>query len=189
MENSIYSTLRHCMSTDVKPQHSTCPDGRMSWCFYKRAVARNEKIPKHKQKMKTYLRQDVVTQILPIYQRIVTPELLQKCKGETQNSNESLHSVIWSELPKTKFFSLKRMEYSIYRCVVKFNHGAVALAKAIGDASWTPSIERDKKRKRKSVKTEEKKKEEKEKKIRKIQEEEEKIAAEGETYGAGIAPV
>ncbi|MPC75603.1 hypothetical protein E2C01_069993 [Portunus trituberculatus] len=58
---------------------------------------------------------------------------------------------------------------------------------AIGDASWTPSIERDKKRRRKSVKTEEKKKEEKEKKIRKIQEE--KIIAEGETYGAGIAPV
>ena len=134
------------------------------------------------QKMKTYLRPNVVSQILPIYQRIVTPELLEKCKGDTQNSNESLHNVIWSELPKTKFFTLKRMEYSIYRSVVKFNHGTVALAKATGDASWTPSIQKDKKRRRKSVKTEEKKKEEKERKIRKIQEEEEKRAEEGETW-------
>lgn len=128
MKNSIYATLKHCMSTDLNPQHKKCPDGRLSWCFYKRAIARNLKIPKHKEKMTTYLRPYVVAKILPIYQRIVTPELLDKCKGETQNSNESLHSVIWNELPKTKFFTLKRMIYGIYRCVVQFNHGAFALS-------------------------------------------------------------
>ena len=36
---------------------------------------------------------------------------------------------------------------------------------------------------------EEKKEEARGKKIRRVQEEEEKIAAEGETYGPGIAPV
>lgn len=41
INNSIYDALKHCMSTDAKPQHNQCPDGRLSWCFYKRAVARN----------------------------------------------------------------------------------------------------------------------------------------------------
>lgn len=56
--------------------------------------------------------------------------------------------------------------YSIYRCVVQFNHGAFALSKAIGDPSWMPSIHRDRKRKLRSVKVEGMKKEIQEKKIR-----------------------
>ena len=139
--------------------------------------------------MTTYLRPDVVKAILPAYQRVATSELLEKCKNETQNANESLHNVIWSNLPKTKFFSLRRMMYSIYRSVVKFNHGASTLAKATGDTCLAPSDFRDKKRVQSSIKRIRQKEEIRERKIRKIQEEEEKIEAEGDTYGAGIAPV
>ena len=105
MKKSIYATLKHCMSSGATLHHGQCPDGRRSGCFYKRAIATNQKILKHTKKMKTYLRPAVVSQILPTYQRIVTPELLEKCKGETQNSNECLYSVIWNELPKTFFHS------------------------------------------------------------------------------------
>ena len=47
----------------------------------------------------------------------------------------------------------------------------------------------DRKRVRKSLCSIEKKEERRMRKIRKIHEEEEKIAAEGESYGAGIAPL
>ncbi|XP_076045422.1 uncharacterized protein LOC143027775 isoform X1 [Oratosquilla oratoria] len=117
--------------------------------------------------MKTYLREDVVAKILPIYQRIATSELLEKCKGDTQNSNESLHSVIWNELPKTKFFSLQRMMYGVYRSVITFNHGATALATAMEDSSLKARQQIDRKRLRSSIRSSEKKEEEKEKKIRK----------------------
>ena len=70
-----------------------------------------------------------------------------------------------------------------------FNHGSAALSKALGDSSLMASIRADTRRKRGSIWAEEKKKEVKEKKIKKIQEEEDKKEAEGETYGAGIAPV
>lgn len=109
--------------------------------------------------MEVWRRADVVKKILPIYQRIATPELLEKCKGETKNANESLHKAIWSGIPKTRFFSLRIMEYSIYRDVVKFNHGTTALVTATGDAFLVPSHLSDRKRESTSVRLHEKKEE------------------------------
>lgn len=34
MKRNIYATLRHCSSSDNMPQHSSCPVGSTSWCFY-----------------------------------------------------------------------------------------------------------------------------------------------------------
>ncbi|KAK3881002.1 hypothetical protein Pcinc_014551 [Petrolisthes cinctipes] len=132
MKNAIFATLKHCKSTDIHPQHSSCPNGEQSWCFYKRAIANNQPIPSHKKKMHTYLKEGVVAKIMPVYMRLANSQLLEKCKGDTQNNNESLHNVIWSMLPKTKFFCLRRMTYGVYRAVVRFNHGQLAAEAAEG---------------------------------------------------------
>ena len=135
MKRAIFATLKHCTSTDSHPQHSGCPDGENSWCFYKKAIANDQTIPSHKDKMTTYLAESVVHQIMPTYQRLSSTELLEKCQVDTQNSYESLHSVIWNELPKTKFFCLRQrqMRYGIYHAVMKFNHGLLAVEKATGE--------------------------------------------------------
>ncbi|GFU72831.1 uncharacterized protein TNCV_2782961 [Trichonephila clavipes] len=39
MKKAIYATLHHSISTDQKPQHSKCPIGADSWCFYHSAKA------------------------------------------------------------------------------------------------------------------------------------------------------
>jgi hypothetical protein len=39
MQKQIMATLYHCSSTDKKHNHSLCPQGKQSWCFYKKAVA------------------------------------------------------------------------------------------------------------------------------------------------------
>ena len=192
MKKRIYATLRHCMSTDKKPQHIHCPDGETSWCFYKRAIADGRPIPPHKKKMSTYLREPVVAKMMPVYMGLLTDELLGKCKGETQNSNESLHNVIWKELPKIRFFCLRRMEYGIYRGVTKFNLGAATMGRVLGDTgSIAVAIRKktDRKRLYDAMTASGKKGEQKRRKIKKVREEEEKIAAEGETYGPGIAPL
>ncbi|GFY04406.1 uncharacterized protein TNCV_4414941 [Trichonephila clavipes] len=42
MKTAIYATLLHSISTDAKPQHSKCPAGENSWCFYQSAIANEE---------------------------------------------------------------------------------------------------------------------------------------------------
>ncbi|GFU39371.1 uncharacterized protein TNCV_1716441 [Trichonephila clavipes] len=48
MKTAIYATLLHRISTDAKPQHSKCPAGENSWCFYQSAIANGEKPNNHK---------------------------------------------------------------------------------------------------------------------------------------------
>ncbi|GFV12997.1 uncharacterized protein TNCV_3175321 [Trichonephila clavipes] len=100
MKTAIYASLMHCSSTDKKPMHGKCPEGESSWCFYKRAIAKCETPGSHSS-MKTYLSPQVVEKIMPVYQRLASDTILERCvAGKTQNSNESLHSCIWRKCPK-----------------------------------------------------------------------------------------
>lgn len=103
MKSAIYATLLHCSSSDKAPKHSKCPKGTESWCFYQRAIALKKTPALHKC-MKTKLSDEVVSKILPVYQRLASTELLSRClSGKTQNANESVHSVIWKNCPKETF--------------------------------------------------------------------------------------
>ncbi|GFV28745.1 uncharacterized protein TNCV_3986951 [Trichonephila clavipes] len=83
MKTSILATLFHCMSTDAKPMHSKCPEGKLSWCFYNRAKTDNKVSDSHKS-MKTKLPEEVVAKIIPVYQRLATKEILLRCvSGKT----------------------------------------------------------------------------------------------------------
>ncbi|GFU42694.1 uncharacterized protein TNCV_3138971 [Trichonephila clavipes] len=105
------------MSTDAKPMHSKCPDGKLSWCFYNRAKADN-KVPGSHKSMKTKLSEAVVAKIMPVYQRLASNEILLRCvSGKTQNANESLHSCIWRKCPKDVFVSKKRIDLAVTAAV------------------------------------------------------------------------
>ncbi|GFV39190.1 uncharacterized protein TNCV_1157751 [Trichonephila clavipes] len=120
MKASIFATLFHCMSTDAKPMHSKCPDGKLSWCFYNRAKADN-KVPGGHKSMKTKLPEEVVVKIMPVYQRLASNEILLRCvSGKTQNANESLHSCIWRKCPKDVFVSKKRIDLAVTAAVSEF---------------------------------------------------------------------
>ncbi|GFW45679.1 uncharacterized protein TNCV_3246161 [Trichonephila clavipes] len=70
MKSAILASLFHCSSTDKTPKHSKCPTGSTSWCFYQRALAKNENPMSHSL-MKTKLSEQVLEKILPVYQRLV----------------------------------------------------------------------------------------------------------------------
>ncbi|GFW12311.1 uncharacterized protein TNCV_2489551 [Trichonephila clavipes] len=96
MKTAIYATLFHSISTDQKPQHFKCPTGKDSWCFFQAALARGEVPGPHVKHVKTPLKETHLAKIMPIYQRLASNELLQRCiRCVTQNANESLHSIIW----------------------------------------------------------------------------------------------
>ncbi|GFT21823.1 hypothetical protein TNCV_3179341 [Trichonephila clavipes] len=64
--------------------------------------------------MRTYLSPQVVDKIMPVYQRLASDTILERCvAGKTQNSNESLHSCIWRKCPKEETcVALRRNEWN-----------------------------------------------------------------------------
>lgn len=193
MKTAIFASLHHCMSSDNKPQHQKCPFGKNSWCFYNKAVALGTKIPEHS-KMKTTLSENVVAKVLPVYQRLACSELLEKCSsGKTQNSNESLHSVIWKFCSKDVFTSKNRLEIAAVSAVSRFNMGceaSLSLTKAeiIRGPSVSIAKKRDQRRLTQSVyrQTSHYKNSRKSKKSKKNDQEKKQTKKEGASYGAGL---
>ena len=124
MKTAILATLYHCSSTDDKPQHTKCPALPDSWCFYNRAIALGKQTGSHTKNVHTPLSIQVLTKIIPVYQRLASNALLERClEGRTQNFNESLHSMIWNRCPKHKSASKRKVEIAVASAVTEFNFG------------------------------------------------------------------
>ncbi|GFW02976.1 uncharacterized protein TNCV_155961 [Trichonephila clavipes] len=120
MKTAIYATLFHSISTDQKPQHFKCPTGKDSWCFFQAALARGEVPGPHVKHVKIPLKEAHLAKIMPIYQRLASSELLQRCIScVTQNAKESLHSIIWGKCSKETSATLRRVTIA----VCEFNFG------------------------------------------------------------------
>ena len=125
MKKAILASLYHSVSTDNKPQHMYCPVGPESWCFYQKAIA-NDKTPgSHDENVGTPLKEEYLKKLLPIYERLSADDLLKRCIGcKTQNSNESLHSMIWQRCSKEKFVGKDTVEVAAILAICEFNFGA-----------------------------------------------------------------
>ena len=72
--------------------------------------------------------QSVCCKLKPIYARLGSRELLEKCVcGYTQNANESLHSTVWKFCPKELFLGKSNAEIACALAVCNFNDGASSL--------------------------------------------------------------
>ena len=124
MKEAIYASLYHCASTDQSPQHSHCPTGESSWCFYQSVLAKNIEPGTHASNVKTPINQLCFEKILPLYARLTDKSLLKRCtRCLTQNANESLHSVIWNRCPKETYVSAKRVKLAAAIIVCEYNVG------------------------------------------------------------------
>ena len=128
MRKGIWASLFHCVSTDESPQHDRCPTGPDSWCFYQKAVASGSEIPSHSTKVTHPLTASVVQEMIPVYERMSDTNLLKRMeKGKTQNTNECLHSVIWSRCPKTVFIG----KHKLHGAIASFNEGSSHLSQVM----------------------------------------------------------
>ncbi|GFW15752.1 uncharacterized protein TNCV_3582501 [Trichonephila clavipes] len=143
MKTAIYATLLHSISTDAKPQHSKCPAGENSWCFYQSAIANGEKPNNHKLNVGTPINEKFLTKILPIYQRLASNELLERCiRCGTQNANESLHSMIWAKCPKEIFVNKRRVKRAVTEAVCEYNKGGSnSPAREFRATKWSTEID------------------------------------------------
>jgi hypothetical protein len=63
-----------------------------------------------------------VAKIIPIYQRLVADNLLERClQGRTQN--ECFHGLIWCKCPQEAHFSKRRVEQAASEAVCEHNTG------------------------------------------------------------------
>lgn len=132
MQKAIWATLYHCASTDAKPHHTRCPAGTESWCFFRKAQAQGKRPPLHANHNATAISQQVFKELIPIYRRVASPELMGKIMhGKTQNSNESLNNVIWTLCPKEVFCGKQRVTAAVAEAVDKFNRGGFQFAEVL----------------------------------------------------------
>ena len=129
MRRAVWASLFHCMSTDESPQHDRCS---AKWCFYLKALESGDPIPPHKGNIRHPLAPSVGHEMLPIYERMTDTNLLQRMeKGQTQNANECLHSVIWSRCSKTMFVGKHKLHGAAASAVCSFNEGAIHLTQVM----------------------------------------------------------
>ncbi|GBO37263.1 hypothetical protein AVEN_261938-1 [Araneus ventricosus] len=105
MRKDIWTIWMHFVSTDADLQHHFCPTGENSWCKYNQAKFKNclEKF-----KHKSSVPRAVMDTIKPIFKALSNPTLLNRCLGgKTQNTNESLNSLIWNFCSKNTNSSKK----------------------------------------------------------------------------------
>ena len=121
MQSAALATLFHVASSKAKIiiiiMYPHCPEGGNSWCKY------NADRPNG---TNTYepgpgLPFAVLMKVRPIFEKLTTDEFMEKLMhGKTQNQNESFNATIWERLPKTKFASLRTLQFGVYDVVANF---------------------------------------------------------------------
>ncbi|GBL83598.1 hypothetical protein AVEN_196424-2 [Araneus ventricosus] len=102
------------------------PKGQDSWCFYSSSISKGMKPGDYKTNVKTPINEKHLSKILPIYQRLASSELLERClRCHTQNANESVHNMIRSKCPKEILFHKQRVNRSVVQLISEYNRGIV----------------------------------------------------------------
>ncbi|GFY03681.1 uncharacterized protein TNCV_3665931 [Trichonephila clavipes] len=116
--------------------HMKYPPGKDSWCFYRRALAKGEKPAPHKFNIGIPMNTVYLTKINAIYQRLACDSLLKGCaRCLTQNTNENLHSVIWSKCYKEASSKSRRVNIPVSEAVSEYNFANLKTFKDIQNAA------------------------------------------------------
>ena len=135
MHDAVMATYYHSISTDDEPQHDLCPEGKDSWCGFKRSIADNSAVYKHQHPIPNAIAQE----IKPVFEALSTEHLLSCClHGGTQNQNEAFNALIWQRATKQTHSSLPTVELAAYLAVGHYNDGAQMLVDTIEELGIEP---------------------------------------------------
>ena len=119
IQAAVRATLFHVISSKENNWHcSNCSEGKDSWCKFHQDKANGTST----YKPGTGLPLDIVMKLKPIFSELSDESLLEKClHGKTQNQNESFNSMIWDQIPKTRYVPPTQLELGVYDAVANFN--------------------------------------------------------------------
>ena len=137
IQKALWNLLDHLIE-----KHEECPSSTESWCYIQKALAENAEdstvtVPPLRQ---PYLTDSEYGRAKEVFETFAS---LNMCgaltMGQTQNANESLHSIIWHNSPKTKHVGQKSIVASTALAVCTFNDGELSLASVLEAMSIVPS--------------------------------------------------
>ena len=137
IQSSLWNLLEHLVEN-----HSHCPFANDSWCYYQKRLAEQAEdpslsLPPFRQ---PYLSPSEYGRAKEVFETFAS---LSMCgaltMGKTQNANESWHSIIWHNSPKTKYVGQKSIDISTSIAVTTFNDGDIALAAVLSSLFIPPS--------------------------------------------------
>ena len=121
MKKCILASLFHNSLIEINKRHQFCPRTADSWCNWQKEKAEGKEA---KFQPKLNIPEIIFDMILPIYKELSADELLNKClHGKTQNSNESLHGLIWQRCPKITYSARKMVEIAAASAACHLNDG------------------------------------------------------------------
>ena len=134
IQSALCNLLEH-----LYEKHANCPYSTDSWCYHQKARAENAEDPtlpippvRH-----PYLTDGEYGRAREVFASISMCGALTM--GQTQNANESLHSIIWHNSPKSKYVGQKSIEASTALAFSTFNDGEMAIASVLEALSISPS--------------------------------------------------
>ncbi|GFS70714.1 uncharacterized protein TNCV_520981 [Trichonephila clavipes] len=109
----------------LKPQHSKCPAGENSWCFYQSAIANGEKPNNHKLNVGTPINEKFLPKILPIYQRLASNGVRKMHSMWNTKCKRKFAWHDWAKCPKEIFVNKRRVKRAVTEAVCEYNKGTV----------------------------------------------------------------
>ena len=126
----------------TKEVHDRCPAGENSWCYFQKKVALYE-IDSGNAPPTTrepYLSPTEFGRAVEVFKVFGS---LNFCRtitlGKTQNSNESLHNMLWHNSPKSKHVGQKSLVASTALAVLSFNDGSLSYSRVMEELGLTIS--------------------------------------------------
>ena len=137
IQTALWNLPEHLVENRVN-----CPFATDSWCYYQAALAANSNDPSFQipPLRAAYLNDSEYGRAKKFFSTFASLSMCGALNmGQTRNTNEYLHSIIWHNSPKAKYVEQKSIEASTALAVSTFNGGAMALASVLNAMSITPS--------------------------------------------------
>ena len=112
----------------TKEVHDGCPPGETSWCYFQKRLAEHftEGGPAPTTR-EPYLSPGEFARAVDVFKVFGSLSLCATITlGKTQNSNESLHNMLWHNSPKSKHVGQKSLSASTALAVLSFNDGSLS---------------------------------------------------------------
>ena len=126
----------------TKEVHDGCPPGETSWCYFQKRLA-NFAIDCGAAPPTTrepYLTPSEFARALEVFKVFGSLSFCNTVTmGRTQNSNESLHNMLWHNSPKSKHVGQTSLPASTALAVLSFNDGCLAYSKVMQELGIIPS--------------------------------------------------
>ena len=128
------SRALHILLDHTSGNHSGCPTGENTWCRWNKPSSSTTPA-----KLTPFTPIDI-QKVQEVFNTYPTTEFCSHpTLGLTQNSNESLHNMIWCLCPKNKDVSPQAIRISTAIAVLNFNEGELSLFGMTRDLGLSPS--------------------------------------------------